>query len=97
MAAFGFKRTDYADEGVEVWPENEQAFQLFFALRRQWRVSDGVAFGIDHNVLFARVQRLNLSDDDARQLEDDVVEMESEALAVMNEERETRAKQARKE
>lgn len=94
MAAFGFKRSDYQDEGVEVWPENEQAFSIFYAMRHQWRVSEGVAFGLDHNVLFTRIDRLMLSEEDAAEIEEGVMAMEAEALAVMSDEREKRAKKA---
>lgn len=94
MAAFGFRPSDYQDGGVEVWPENVHAFNIFYAMRHQWRVSEGVAFGLDHNVLFTRIDRLRLSDEDAAELEEDVMTMEAEALTVMNDERERRAKNA---
>lgn len=95
MAAFGFKREDYKHELIEVWPENHQAFTIFDQMRTQWRVGFGGPTGLDHNVLLRRLDRLNLSDDDYRQIDADVRLMELHMLEAFAEEREKREQEDR--
>jgi hypothetical protein len=82
-AEAGFVPEDYAGESVEVWPENWPAYLLFFNLRRQWRVGMGGATGLDHNVMFHRMDRMNLTPEEYGALEADIMAMEDEALRAM--------------
>lgn len=66
-----------------MWPENERAFDMFVAIRTQWRVGPGGAYGLDYNVLYRRMDRLNLSPDDWTRLESEIQVMEIAALEVM--------------
>lgn len=76
------------DEVVDVWPENWDAWTLFRRLRTQWRVGPNGAYGLDHNVLFRRLDRMGLSADDYDQLDDDIRVMELAALLAMQESQE---------
>jgi len=83
MTAAGLTAEDFASEAVEIWPENEAAYFLFEALRRQWRIGMAGPTGLDHNVLLRRLDRMNLEPDEYDQLDADVRLMEEEALSVM--------------
>ena len=83
MAAAGLTAEDFAGEGVELWPENEQAYFLFNALRTQWRMGMRGPTGLDHNVLFRRLDRMGLDIDEYDQLDADIRVMEAEALEVI--------------
>ena len=82
LEAFGFKPSDFGD--FEVWPDNMPAINLFSSISTQWRTSMGGMIGIDYNVLFSRMDRMNLSDQDYEWLFDDIRVIESEALAAIN-------------
>lgn len=84
LAAFGFTPEDYANERIEIWPENQQAINLFISISTQWRVGAGGPTGLDYNVLFTRMARMDLSDERHEQLFDDIRVIESEALAILN-------------
>lgn len=86
LAAFGLTMEDFAGDVVEVWPENERAYRVFADLRTQWRVAMGGASGLDYNVLFAKLDRMQLSPHEYDELEDDVRTMEYAALERMAEE-----------
>jgi hypothetical protein len=83
MRHLGFEPEDYAGEPVELWPENERAYFLFVDLRRQWRVGMGGATGLDHNVMFRRMERMSLTPEEYDQLDADIRAMEDEALEAM--------------
>lgn len=83
LAVAGVTLADYESEAVGVWPENERAYFLFLDLQTQWRVGMGGATGLDYLVLFAKLDRMKLSDDEADELEQDIRTMEHEALKVM--------------
>jgi hypothetical protein len=85
MRYLGFEPEDYVRESVEVWPENERAYFLFLDLQTQWRVGMGGATGLDYLVLFAKLDRMKLSDEEVDELEQDIRTMEHEALRVMAE------------
>lgn len=68
-----------------MWPENETAFDLFCELQTQWRVGPGGAIGLDYGVLFARMVRLKLPDDEYEATFHAIRAMEAETLAVMYE------------
>lgn len=82
LEAFGFKPSDFGD--FEVWPDNMPAINLFSSISTQWRTSMGGMIGIDYNVLFPRMDRMNLSDQDYEWLFDDIRVIESEALSAIN-------------
>ena len=69
---------------VELWPENEQAIMLFSSLGTQWRVGMNGPTGMDYNVVYHKLDRMNLSPTDYGQLEDDMRVIEREALRIMN-------------
>ena len=73
---------------MEVWPENWPAWLLFDRLGGQWRVGPNGAYGLDHNVLFARMARMGLSAEEFDQLDDDIQVMELAALSAMQESQE---------
>ena len=70
---------------VEVWPENWPAWTLFTRLGTQWRVGANGATGLDHNVMFKRLDRMGLSADDYDQMDDDIRVMERAALTAIQE------------
>jgi len=77
---------DYEDEEPsEIWPENMPAINLFSSISTQWRTGGmGGTSGIDYNVLFHRIDRMSLPDQDYEWLFDDVRVIESEALSIIN-------------
>lgn len=70
---------------TEVWPENWPAFSLFTQLQTQWRAGASGVYGLDYNVLFARLDRMALSPQQYEEFEEDIRTMEFAALAAMNE------------
>ena len=81
----GFTVADYADdEPVEIWPENMQAINLFSSISTQWRMSTNGATGLDYSVLFTRMDRLKLSDQDHDWMFEDIRVIEAAALTAMN-------------
>ena len=80
----GFTPADYETDDFEVWPENMPAINLFSSISTQWRVGMNGPTGLDYNVLFARMERLHLSDQDHEWMFDDIRTIESEALATIN-------------
>jgi hypothetical protein len=89
LAAAGLTAEDLEGDAVEVWPENQQAYILFADLRTQWRVGMGGPTGLDYLVLYAKLDRMRLTDDEADQLESDLRVMEYEALQTLAESRAT--------
>jgi hypothetical protein len=84
-AQLGLTLADYEDDFVECWPENWPAFQLLASIGRQWRTGGmGGFIALDYNVLFHRMDRMKLADDEYEQLFRDVQVMESAALKVLN-------------
>ncbi len=85
MEASGFAPEDYEPDPVDVWPENWDAVSLFADLQTQWRVAGmGGFIGLDYNVLFRKLDRMNLETEEYNQREDDIRVMEFEALSVMS-------------
>jgi len=73
-----------ASQVYEVWPENMPAINLFSTLSSQLIFGPGGATGLNYMPLFARMDRLKLSEQDYEQLFDDIRVIESEALSIMN-------------
>lgn len=87
MALMGLSDADYAaDEDVEVWPDLWEAVLLFDSLGSQWRVSGAGPYGLDYNVLYHKMDRMNLLPDEYTQMEEDIRILESAALAEMRKE-----------
>lgn len=84
LSAFGFAPEDYANESIEIWPENQQAINLFTSISTQWRVGAGGPTGLDYNVLFTLMGLMDLSYERHVQLFEDIRVIESEALAILN-------------
>lgn len=74
---------ELSGEPVEVWPDNLAAVNLFITLGTQWRVGMAGAVGLDYNVLYRKMDRLNLSAAEYDALEEDVQVLEAEALQIM--------------
>lgn len=84
LDAFGFRPEDYANDVIEIWPENHQAINLFTSISTQWRVGAGGPTGLDYNVLFTIMGLMDLSYERHVQLFEDIRVIESEALRVLN-------------
>jgi hypothetical protein len=84
MRRLGFSPEDYADDVVEIWPENHRAYFLFVELQTQWRVGAGGATGLDYNPLFHKMDRMQLELDEYDALEADIRVMEFAALGAMS-------------
>ena len=67
---------------VELWPENQTAFDVFSAMLTQWRVGMAGATGLDYAALPAVLSLLDLRPE--RELFDSIRIMESAALQVMS-------------
>lgn len=81
IAAWGLKgKLNVTTEEVGIWPENLQAFNLFNVLSTQWRVGMSGYIGLDYNVLFHKLDRMNLTPNEYQYLEDDIRTMEYAAL-----------------
>lgn len=83
LAAAGLTPADVAPEPVELWADNMPAFQLLCGVSTQWRVGAGGATGLDYNVLYRKMDRMNLDPEDYDWLEHDIQVMESAALEAM--------------
>ncbi len=84
LAAFGFLPDDYADETLEIWPENEESISLFSTLSTQWRVGMSGPTGLDYTAVFARMDRLKFDDEKYERLFQDIRVIEGEALSIFN-------------
>ena len=69
---------------MELWPENEPAFALFTTINTQWRIGMGGPTGLDYNVLFSCMERMQLSPEAFDQIFADVRVIEIEALSILN-------------
>lgn len=72
-----------AAPAYEVWPENMPAINLFSSISSQWRVGMSGPSGLDYNVLFNRMDRMKLPDQDYEWMFDDIRVIESEALSII--------------
>lgn len=85
----GFTVEDYAEDDFEVWPENMPAIRLFSGISTQWRTAITpkgiiIPIGLDYNVLFCRLDRLKLSDQEYEWMFNDIRAIESVAISEMN-------------
>lgn len=79
MEGAGFSPEDYEEDPVSIWPDTCEAFDLFLFMQTQWRRDNGPC-GLDYNVLFRKMDRMNLSPDQYDELEGDIRVMEMAAL-----------------
>lgn len=71
----------YANQTVEVWPENWPSWRLFSEMFGQWRMAPmGGRYAMDYGVLFMRMDRMRLTDDEWESLYLDVRVLEQAAL-----------------
>lgn len=85
--AFGAAITNhYASKDAELWPENWRTWKLFSEIRNQWRRAGfgGAAYALDYGVLFTRMDRLRLSDQEYEETFGLIKHMERAALDEMN-------------
>lgn len=85
LAAAGLTEDDL-DIGADIWPENLQAYELFSALRTQWRVGMAGATGLDYNAVPTVLRLQGVPRADWPQLFEDLRVMESAALQAMRQE-----------
>lgn len=68
---------------TEVWPDNVEAVNLFISVSTQWRTSMNGVTGLDYNVLYHKMDRMNLSDEQYEELENEIRILEDSALETM--------------
>lgn len=68
----------------EVWPENMPAINLFNTLSTQWRTGMNGPTGLDYSVLFNRMERMKLSEQDHEWMFDDIRVIEAAALTAIH-------------
>ncbi|MFK7090486.1 DUF1799 domain-containing protein [Chromobacterium violaceum] len=84
LEAFGLTAAELGQQqDVEVWPDNWQAVQLLNRMSTQWRVGFGGAVGLDYNVLYRMMDRLELDPEGFDQMEADMQVMEAAVLELM--------------
>lgn len=72
-------------EIVKVWSINWDVFLLFRRLKTQWRTSFNGLYGLDYNVLFHMLDRMELQPERYLEMENDIRIMESSVLQYFNE------------
>lgn len=72
---------------IGVWPDNLAAVNVFIAISTQWRTSGFGATGLDYNVLYRKMDRLDLSESEYDDMEECIRVMEQAALKTMRENR----------
>lgn len=65
---------------VMVWPDSADAYREFMAIQTQWRMGFGGPIGLDYNVLYHRLDRLNLSPERREELEQEITVIERAAI-----------------
>lgn len=73
-----------AENIVEVWPENWQAFALFCRLETQWQSGFNGPVGLRYEALYPLLDREAATPDEWDNLFDDVREIEAGALRAIN-------------
>lgn len=85
MQFLGLRPEDYPENApVGVWPDNQQAVVLFIEIETQWRSGPAGAYGLDYNVLFQKLDRMNLTAERYARLEQDIKVLECAALDAMH-------------
>ena len=65
---------------IEIWPDNLLAVNTFIAISTQWRVGMNGPTGLDYNVLYKKLDRMNLDHAQYDDMEEDIRAMEDAAL-----------------
>ncbi|CAN5439389.1 hypothetical protein BH10PSE18_BH10PSE18_19080 [soil metagenome] len=72
----------------ELWPEHVDAFEVFYACRRQWRIAVGAGGvwyqGLDMGAVDVAMRRLDVAREDQREVFLQLQIMEEEAAKVLN-------------
>lgn len=85
-SAWGFSAFELIEDEVDVWEDCWNSFEVFEALRTQWRVGMGGAYGLDYSVIKDVMEFYGIEEDHP-QIFADLRVMESEALTIMSEDR----------
>ena len=72
---------------MEVWPDTHAAFNLFYALRTQWRVGMSGPTGLDYAAVYPLLDRAAKDPQEWDDLFSDIQVMEGAALKQMSENR----------
>lgn len=80
IAGTGFTLEDFADDIVEVWPENYEVFRLFAMHQTQWRTGMGGPAGLDYNTLYTTMTLMQFDAEKQIDLLADIRVMEAAAL-----------------
>lgn len=81
---FGFTADDYAP--VELWECHVPAVELFCQVGTQWRMGGAGPYGLDYNVVYHKMDRMNLTPERYAELEEEIRFLESGALEEMRKE-----------
>lgn len=84
MAAAGYLPEDFEADEVELWPENQVAFDLFFSVRTQWRHGFSGPTGLDYMPLLRLMDDMELQGAARREMLQDITVMELAALQAMH-------------
>lgn len=87
LAEAGLQPEDFAQDALEIWPDNEASVSVFTAMRRQWRVGPGGPYGLDLGVLPEIWRRLKVPPALRDDIFADLYVMEAAALEEMAKQR----------
>lgn len=83
----GLFLSDLDSDDILIWPDNWQAFEIFEAIRTQWRVGMNGPSGLDYNVIPQFLRLYQIPRADHRDLYDAIRVMEDAALLAIHEEK----------
>lgn len=63
-----------------MWEENWNAIKFYMVIKTQWRVGMNGPYALDYNVMFQRMDRMKLSDDEHETLFQQMQLVEAYAL-----------------
>jgi hypothetical protein len=83
----GFELDDYETDIIEVWPDNERAYELFRRVGTRWMIPPmgGVPIGLRWEALYPLMDRMGLDESEWNDLHDSLMVMESAAIDTMHE------------
>jgi len=79
--------SDFPDDGVDIYPENLHATNVFISMTTQWRVGVGGPIGLDYAAIPAVMRLCAVPVPERADTFECIRTMESEALLVMRESR----------
>lgn len=75
-------------EDFELWPEHQNALEVFYACRHQWRVAVGFGGawfqGLDFSAVDVAIRHLGICHEAQREVFEQLLVMESEGVEVLN-------------